>query len=138
MAVLKMIEHDPAGHPHKPTAFVFGDKIGRQVKDPKKAWLKCCREAGIVNLHFHDLRHEAGSRMLEAGWPLHHVQAILGHANAKTTGTYLNATIQHLLDSMRRFGSGSQPLHDVAHDAILEPLPVSNDESQNARKPLVN
>jgi integrase len=66
----------------------------------KKAWLKCCSEAGITGLHFHDLRHEAGSRMLEAGWPLHHVQAVLGHAEAKTTSGYLNATLQHLLDSM--------------------------------------
>jgi integrase len=24
-----------------------------------------------INLHFHDLRHEGGSRLLEAGWPLH-------------------------------------------------------------------
>src|SRR5215216_4212172 len=62
--VLQMIEHDPAGKPHKPTAYVFGDKIGQQVKDPKKAWLKCCADADIGGLHFHDLRHEAGSRML--------------------------------------------------------------------------
>ena len=78
-------------------------------------------------LHCHDLRHEAGSRMLEAGWPLHHVQAVLGHADAKTTSGYLNATVLHLLDSMRRFGSGSQPLHDVAHGTESEPPPSGND-----------
>ena len=26
----------------------------------------------VIDLHFHDLRHEGGSRLLEAGWPLHH------------------------------------------------------------------
>jgi hypothetical protein len=26
-----------------------------------------------INLHFHDLRHEAGSRLIEGGWPVHHV-----------------------------------------------------------------
>jgi integrase len=126
--VLQMIEHDPAGNPHKPTAFVFGDKIGGQVKDPKKAWAKCCKLAGITGLHFHDLRHEAGSRMLEAGWPLHHVQAVLGHADAKTTSGYLNATLQYLLDSMRRYGTErrEQPLHTVAHGAIVEPPPLGN------------
>jgi hyperosmotically inducible periplasmic protein len=31
-----------------------------------------------IDLHFHDLRHEAGSRLLERGWALHHVQAMLG------------------------------------------------------------
>jgi integrase len=44
-----------------------------------------------IDLYFHDLRHEAGSRMLEAGWPLHHVQRMLGHADVKQTATYLNA-----------------------------------------------
>ena len=38
-----------------------------------------------IDLHFHDLRHEAASRLLEAGWPLQHVQAMCGHADAKTT-----------------------------------------------------
>ncbi|MEP6918433.1 MAG: tyrosine-type recombinase/integrase [Acidobacteriota bacterium] len=33
-----------------------------------------------INLHFRDLRHEAGSRWLEAGMPLHHVEDRLGHA----------------------------------------------------------
>ena len=108
------------------------------MKDPKKAWLKCCRAAGITGLHFHDLRHEAGSRMLEAGWPLHHVQAVLGHADAKTTSGYLNATLHHLLDSMRRFGSGSQPLHDVAHRAESEPLPLGQQTTPEASKLLVN
>ncbi|MBE3133295.1 MAG: tyrosine-type recombinase/integrase, partial [Acidobacteria bacterium] len=34
-----------------------------------------------IDLHFHDLRHEAGSRLLESGWPLHYVQHMLGHLN---------------------------------------------------------
>ena len=46
-----------------------------------------------INLHFHDLRHEGGSRLLEAGWPVHHVQHMLGHAALQQTSTYLNATL---------------------------------------------
>ena len=55
-----------------------------------------------AGLRFHDLRHEAGSRLLEAGWPVHHVQHMLGHANLSQTSTYLNATRIGLRDSMRR------------------------------------
>ncbi len=55
-----------------------------------------------VDLHLHDLRHEAGSRLLEAGWPLHHVQHMLGHANIEQTSTYLNATLKGLHRSMDR------------------------------------
>jgi integrase len=40
-----------------------------------------------IDLHFHDLRHEGASRLLEAGWPLHHVQEMLGHASLEQTST---------------------------------------------------
>jgi integrase len=133
-----MVEHDPAGHAHPPTAHVFGDKIGRKVCDPKKAWLKACRAANVHGLHFHDLRHEAGSRLLEAGWALHHVQRMLGHEDAKTTSIYLNASLQELSDSMRRFGTGGQPLHDVAREHSPEPPPVVQHAETEAAKPLVN
>ena len=42
-----------------------------------------------IDLHFHALRHEAGSRWLEQGLPLHHVKELLGHASISTTDTYL-------------------------------------------------
>jgi integrase len=54
-----------------------------------------------IDLHFHDLRHEGGSRLLEAGWPVHHVQHMLGHASLQQTSTYLNATLRGLHESMR-------------------------------------
>lgn len=123
LPILKMIEHDPAGEPHKPSAFVFGDAVGAKVGSPKKAWAKTCAAAGVHDLHFHDLRHEAGSRLSEAGWPLHHVQHMLGHQDAKTTSIYLNADIQQLTDSMKRFGTG-HPLHNVAREAETAPPPV--------------
>jgi integrase len=56
---------------------------------------------GAVDLHFHDLRHEAGSRWLEAGMPLHHVKEILGQANISQTDTYLNAGKVALHDSIK-------------------------------------
>ena len=45
----------------------------------------------IENLRFHDLRHEAGSRKLEAGYPMHAVCLWLGHTDLTTTARYLNA-----------------------------------------------
>ena len=53
-------------------------------------------------MHWHDLRHEAGSRWIEAGWPIHHVQQMLGHADLKQTSTYLNATVSGIEASTRR------------------------------------
>ena len=53
-----------------------------------------------IDLHFHDLRHEAGSRKLEAGWPLHAVSAFLGHASTATTACYLNVKDDYLQQLM--------------------------------------
>jgi len=70
-------------------------KSGRLSLESRQAY-------AAIDLHFHDLRHEAGSRLLEAGWPLHEVQQMLGHANIQQTSTYLNATLNGLHKSMKK------------------------------------
>ena len=134
--VLDMLRLDPAGHEHSPTAYVFGNGIGEYVKDPKKVWAKCCAAAGISDLKFHDLRHEAASRLLEAGWPLQDVQHMLGHKDAKTTSIYVNTTLARLHDSMRRFAT--QPSHIVAHDPAQEPRPLDKDHATDDVNSLIN
>jgi len=125
-SVLDMVRHDPAGKRLPHSARVFGDALGEPVGSIKKAWEIAVLQAHghrplwtdtkalapesraalrTIDLHFHDLRHEAGSRMLEAGWPLHHVQRMLGHADVKQTATYLNAENVGLHESMKRFGT---------------------------------
>jgi integrase len=88
-----------------------------------------------IDLHFHDLRHEAGSRLLERGWPLHHVQKMLGHANLSQTSTYLNAERLGLQDSMRRFekAPGCNP---VAIEAPIDHRRSCNEETTKAPKAL--
>ena len=44
-AVLEMARHDPAGHPHGPDAYAFGDAVGRRVASPQKAWQVCVLKA---------------------------------------------------------------------------------------------
>src|SRR4030095_5288966 len=56
-----------------------------------------------INLHYHDLRREAGSRWLDGGMPLHAVRALLGHANVRQTSTYLATTETSLHDAMARY-----------------------------------
>jgi integrase len=66
-------------------------------------WSATCARAGLTGLHFHDLRHEFGSQLLEAGGQLPEVQAALGHTNIKMTSTYLNATqqgVKHAFDKL--------------------------------------
>ena len=73
---------------------------------------------------------------MEAGWPLHHVREMLGHADLKQTSTYLNGTHVGLQDSMRRFGT--QPLQAVANDPDLECQPSGNDQPTKTPQITVN
>lgn len=45
----------------------------------ENAWRRVVAKAGIQDLHFHDLRHEATSRLFERGLALPEVAAITGH-----------------------------------------------------------
>ena len=83
-----------------------------------------------IDLHCHDLRHEAGSRWAEAGWPLHHIQQTLGHADLKQTSTYLNATVQGIEESMRKMDEQRGLLQSVANAPTIGPLPVCNDQGE--------
>jgi integrase len=54
----------------------------------KQAYSGACRRANIQGLRFHDLRHTAATRMIEAGASIVAVSRILGHADLKTTMRY--------------------------------------------------
>ena len=135
-AVLDLARYDPAGQPFGPDAHVFGDAVGRRLGSQKKAWESAVLKAhghtprwvktalapdsrrayGEIDLHFHDLRHEAGSRWLEKGLPLHHVKELLGHASIATTDTYLNASRIHLRESMLAMEQRSKSATNVPQD----------------------
>lgn len=53
-----------------------------------------------INLHWHDLRHEAACRWLAKGLDLRAIQLLLGHADLKTTQRYLNVTDEELRKTM--------------------------------------
>ena len=72
--------------------FVFGNEVGERIGTVRTAWVATCRRAGIQDLHFHDLRREFASSLLEAGAAHHDVRDWLGHSNITTTSQYLKST----------------------------------------------
>ena len=101
-AFLDMRRHDPSGQVWGLDAFVFGDAAGECIHSVDTAWMAACRRAEIVGLNFHDLRREAGSRLLESGMPEHYVQRFLDHANLSTTSRYLKTTRRGMHEALRR------------------------------------
>jgi integrase len=101
-ALLNMRLHDPSGQVLGPDAFVFGNAVGECIQSVNTAWTAACHRAKIVGLNFHDLRREAGSRLLESGMPEHYVQRFLDHANLSTTSRYLKTTRRGMHEALTR------------------------------------
>ena len=122
-AMLELRRYDPDGEEFSADAYVFGNEVGERLKNYQKAWstlrlraldhgphwgpngrfLPCCREQlAKMNLHMHDLRREAGSRLLERGADLHTVQQFLDHANISTSSRYLKPSKLALHTTIRR------------------------------------
>ena len=128
----------PAGHPLPADAYVFGNEIGQQVKSSKRAWEAAVLKAhghtpaypvtanltaesraalAAIDLHFPDLRREAGSRWLEGGVPLHTIRDWLGHTNIARTSTYLAGTTQTEHNAMRHFEERRATLAQLGTDS---------------------
>lgn len=52
------------------------------------AFRRACKSLGIEDLHFHDLRHEATSRLFEAGLSIERVALVTGHKDWKMLRRY--------------------------------------------------
>ena len=74
-----------------------------------------------MNLRIHDLRREAGSRLLERGVDLHTVQQFLDHANISTSSRYLkpsklalHTTTQRIDEQRRQSGEAAKWEQELA------------------------
>src|SRR6266540_3089418 len=67
---------------------------GTRYTDIKKSFSAACREAGITNFTFHDLRHTFGTRLADAGVDVVKIKESMGHASIVTTMRYIHATDQ--------------------------------------------
>jgi integrase len=124
-AELEMRRTDPVGKEFGPEHFVFGNEVGEQIASIKTAWRATCRRAGIRGLHFHDLRREFGSRLLESGADPHDVREFLGHANITTTSRYLASTPLRLERALSRMESNEPTSTAAAADANVWRPPTS-------------
>jgi integrase len=59
-------------------------------------WGRACRRAGISDLHLHDLRHEATTRLFELGLNIMEVSAITGHKDLKMLKRYTHLKAEDL------------------------------------------
>jgi integrase len=128
-AVLDWLWLDAAGEKKPGDALVFSDEAGEPIGRFRTAWVTavlkahdvkpvwksynwtaltpaCQREFRRINLHWHDLRHEYASRLVERGVPLAQVRDLLGHASITTTERYDNQKLENLQAAVLKLESG--------------------------------
>lgn len=64
-------------------------------------WRDTCKKLGIVDLHFHDSRHEACTRLAKH-YDVMDLAKIIGHRDLKSLMVYYNPTAQELAGKLRR------------------------------------
>ena len=130
LAVLEWLRLDVEGRQKPDDAPVFSNEVGELVRSFRSAWLTTVLKAhGVkphwrkkasyrqltedyveafqaINLHWHDLRHEYASRLVERGVPLSQVRDLLGHASITTTERYDNQRLEALQAAAGTLESG--------------------------------
>lgn len=90
--------------------FVFvGRRVGEPLATVQRALKAAQERAGVEHFRPYDLRHSAATGALASGADVRAVQALLGHADLKTTAGYLHASDKRRKDAAERaahFGRG--------------------------------
>ncbi len=86
--------------------WVFHDLDGNRLKDVRHGFEWACKRAGLVDFHFHDLRHTFASWLVMAGVPLATVSKLLGHKSLSMTMRYAHLSPKHMLSAVRVLDRG--------------------------------
>ncbi len=141
-AVLNWLRIDAAGSEKPDEALVFSNEAGEPVGSFRTAWVtavlkahgmepawvqelnwrdltaECKAAFRKTDLHWHDLRHEYASRLVERGVPLAQVRDLLGHASITTTERYDNQKLENLQAAAAKLEAGK---------IFAPPTPASGD-----------
>ena len=102
--------------------YVFLDNKANNIKSIKTAFNNACRRSGIEGLVFHDLRHTAGTRMLEAGVGIVEISEILGHSSIELTRKRYLHPNKSLRDAVEKLANFNQDRSQIRSHEINEGL----------------
>jgi integrase len=103
--MIALLEHRQA-LPDADDEWVFPGRIGRTTKghivEPKIAWERITKRAGIEGCRIHDLRRTHGSWQAMLGSSLTIIGASLGHSSLQATQVYARLNASPVRDSVER------------------------------------
>ena len=100
-------------YPHRlGTDLVFSSPAGGHIVDVRTGFLNSCKRAGLIDLHFHDLRHTFASQFVMSGGDLYILKEILGHKSITMTQRYAHLSPTYkikAIDRMNTLWAGATP-----------------------------
>lgn len=79
-----------------------GDGAKGHLADPKKAWARILKAAGIADLRIHDLRRTLGSYQAATGANGYIIGKSLGHRSQQSTAIYARLNLDPVRDSVNK------------------------------------
>jgi integrase len=90
------------GQRGKHADYVFTYQGHRIETVGNNGWQRARKEAGLPDLHFHDLRHTVGMRLRESGVREETIADVLWHTRRGMTAHYSVAQIEGLVEALER------------------------------------
>lgn len=88
---------------HSASSWVFpGSGKSGHLADPKKAWARILKEAGIADLRIHDLRRTLGSYQAATGANGFIIGKSLGHRSQQSTAIYARLNLDPVRESVNK------------------------------------
>jgi integrase len=120
-----------ARHPLSPWCFPRAD--GKKPVYVHYAWAYACQRAGLVDFHWHDMRHTAASYLAMSGASLREIAEILGHRSVRQTMKYAHLVEPHtrsVLQTMAAKFLDAPPPPPVTPPPPMAPDPGAAQEHQ--------
>ena len=103
----KLLEQEHAKHPKK--TYMFPSPLSGEMYHPDaivKIHRKICKDIGLENVRFHDLRHSFATTALRCGVDVKTVSTMLGHSSAGfTLNVYTHSTSRMQQEAARTVGN---------------------------------
>ncbi|MGA2563867.1 MAG: tyrosine-type recombinase/integrase [Steroidobacteraceae bacterium] len=89
---------------------------------------------GIKALRFHDLRHEATSRLFERGYQIHEVAQFTLHESWNELKRYTNLRPENMREIPPARVSSPRVDHRAAHTAVTGPIHTAGRSARRGRR----
>src|SRR5437773_6135650 len=87
------------------TDLVFSSSSGGRIVDVRTGFRNACKRAGLIDLHFHDLRHTFASQFVMAGGDLYILKEILAHKSITITQRYAHLPPTYKIKAIYRMNT---------------------------------